>query len=149
MDWLVPEWLLALSLTLFLLDIVLFQTEVLTWAGISLLSGWIVWRVEFASGVWSVVSFIVFVFFFSIVYYVFFRATIGKFVRRTFNRNSPDEIQTKIVGAHGHIHYVDGKPYFRWNGEELLPINIEESSSLEEGRAVTVASFANGDVTVH
>jgi hypothetical protein len=149
MNWLVPEWLLALSLTLFLVDIVFLQTEVVTWLGISLLSGWLVWRIDFVSGVWSVVSFIVFFFLFSIVYYVFFRAAIGELVRRTLNRNSPDELQVRLVGARGHVHYVEGKPYFKWNGEELLPINIEESSSLEEGRAVTVASFANGDVTVH
>lgn len=146
MNWFIPEWLLALSLTLFVLDLCL-QTEILTYCGIALLSGWLTWRLG-VSVKWSVCAFLLFLIGFSMAYFFFFRATLGKAVSKMLTKDAPQEIVHRIVGARGRIHIVEGKPFFKWNGEELLPVDEEASGPLDEGRIVTVVAMKDGDVTV-
>ena len=45
MEWILPEWLVALALTLFVVDIFV-STEILSWGGVLSLSLWLTWRIH-------------------------------------------------------------------------------------------------------
>ena len=40
MNWLVPEWLLALALTLFVVDLFTDEEGVLSWLGVGVVAAW-------------------------------------------------------------------------------------------------------------
>lgn len=145
MSWLIPEWLLALALTLFIADIFL-STEVMSWGGIVALSVYFVWRIN-PPWMWCILLFIVAVIVFASVYYLFFRSVIGCGVRRLMQRGAPSETIESIRNAVGVVHYVDTKAFFKWNGDELWPIN-DASPSLSEGDRVVVDDLSNGEVLV-
>jgi len=145
MDWFIPEWLLALALTLFITDIFV-STEILSWGGVLSLSVWLTWKID-ANWKWSVLVFIASFIFFASVYYFFFRNVIGRFVRGLFQRGSPNEVTERMKGATGRIHYVEGKCMMRWNGDELWQIS-NPSPGLLEGQEVAISEFKDGRVVL-
>ena len=144
MDFLLPEWLLALTLTLFILDIFL-ATEVVSWWGILSLAVYFTWRIG-PTWKWGILVFLLALVGSAIIYYGVFRILIGKPIRALLQHGAPNEVIEKLNGARGTIHYVDGKPKFRWNGDELWPINV--GTSVNEGDNVVVTAVTDGIVNV-
>lgn len=139
MDFLLPEWLLALTLTLFVLDIFL-ATEVLSWVGIITFATYITWRIE-PAWKWAILVFLLAIPIGGIFYWA-----LVKLIRPLLHKGSPKELMEKLQGAKGIIHYVNGKPMFRWNGDELWSIANEEP--LKEGARVQVISIKDDVLTV-
>lgn len=132
-----PEWLLALGVTLFLVDL-FFATDYISWGAVLALAGYTTWR--FHPGVlWSVAIFLLSCAFWLVVYYAFFRELVAKVVRKTLVRGAPDDSVDRIVGAEGKIRIVEGTPFFLCNGEELLPIADSGDVWRENDRARVVA----------
>lgn len=145
MDWIMPEWLVALATTLFLVDMFL-STEVLSWGGVLSLAGWLTWRIH-ADWKWSVLLFMGSFVIFSFVYYFGIRATVGRFVRSWMLRGASKEVSERMAGAVGSIHQVEGRSYFKWNGDELFPISHRNGSRcFKEGEIVEVERVENGMV---
>ena len=144
MDFLLPEWLLALTLTLFILDIFL-ATEVLSWWGILSLASYITWRIG-PTWKWGILVFFLALIGSAVFYYGVLRVLIGKPIRALLQHGAPDEVIEKLKGAKGMIHYVEGKPMFRWNGDELWPVN--SVAPVHEGDCVVVTSVTDGVVSV-
>ena len=57
MSWLIPEWLLALALTLFVVDLFTDEEGIVSWIGVSAIAAWATWRIG-APPMWSVLVFI-------------------------------------------------------------------------------------------
>lgn len=144
MDFLLPEWLLALTLTLFVVDIFL-ATEVMSWCGILSLAIYFTWRIG-PSWKWGILVFLLAFIGSGFLYYFVFRVFIGKPIRELIQRGAPDEVVERLKGATGTIHYVDGVPMFRWNGDELWPIT--PGFTANEGARVVVTSIKDGVVSV-
>ena len=58
MSWLIPEWLLALALTLFVVDLFTDEEGIVSWIGVGAVAAWATWRIG-APVKWSVLIFIV------------------------------------------------------------------------------------------
>ena len=144
MDFLLPEWLLALTLTLFVLDIFL-ATEVLSWGGILSLAIYFTWRIE-PSWKWSVLVFFLSFISSIVLYYTVLYGLIFKPIRSILQHGAPDELHKRICNAEGTIHYVGDKAMFKWNGDELWSINTERS--FNEGDRVKVVSIKDDILTV-
>ena len=56
MSWLIPEWLLALALTLFVVDLFTDEEGIVSWIGVSAIAAWATWRIG-APPMWSVLVF--------------------------------------------------------------------------------------------
>ena len=104
-DWFIPEWLVALSLTLFVLDIFL-MTEFLSWGGVLSLSTWLVWKID-APIKWSVLIFVVAFTGFSFLYVFLFRNTIGIAIRKILQGKSPEEGLYSLVGKKGKVRKIE------------------------------------------
>ena len=139
MNFLLPEWLLALTLTLFVLDIYL-ATEVLSRCGIITFASYITWRIG-PTWKWGILVFLLAIPVAAIFYYM-----LVKLIRPLLQHGSPKELLEKLKGAQGKIHFVNGKPMFRWNGDELWP--IDSDAQVQEGDRVIVISIKDGVLTV-
>ena len=139
-----PEWLLALGLTLFLVDLLVFHTDFISWVGVVSLAGYTTLRLH-PNGYWALAVFLLSGVIWWVAYYAFFREIVGRIVRRTLTKGSPDDSIDRIVGAEGRIRIVEGKPFFLYNGEELLPIADSDSDWRENDR-VRVCSRKGAEV---
>ncbi len=146
MSWLVPEWLLALALTLFVVDLFTDEDGVLSWLGVAAVSGWATWRIG-APFKWSILIYIGVFVVSGAAWYWLFRGFIGVPVRRFMQRNAPDEAIVKISGAKGTIRVVDGKVMFRWNGDELWPV-ANPPPGASDGQEAEAAGMKDGRVVL-
>ena len=101
MSWLIPEWLLALALTLFVVDIFVDEEGgVLSWCGVAAVAGWATWRIG-APVKWSVLIFIGAFLVSGAAWHWLFRAFVSQPIRRLMQRDAPDEAIVAIKGAKG------------------------------------------------
>lgn len=144
MDWFIPEWLVALSLTLFVLDIFL-MTEFLSWGGVLSLSIWLVWKID-APIKWSVLIFVVAFTGFSFLYVFLFRNTIGVAIRKILQGKSPEEGLYSLVGKKGEVRKIEGNYFISVEGE-LWPIR-NEGIDFMDGDIKSIVSITDGVVSV-
>lgn len=143
---LIPEWLLALSITLFILDIFV-AGEWLTWLSIIALSFYITWRID-PPLIWGIVTTITVFCTTVTLYYIFLRRCIQKLVRRTILRNAPEEVIERIVGQKAVIRIVNGTPFVKWNGELWSIAGSTQNTSLQNGLIVTIKGIKDGNVVL-
>ena len=143
-DWFIPEWLVALSLTLFVLDIFL-MTEFLSWGGVLSLSTWLVWKID-APIKWSVLIFVVAFTGFSFLYVFLFRNTIGVAIRKILQGKSPEEGLYSLVGKKGEVRKIEGNYFISVEGE-LWPIR-NEGIDFMDGDIKSIVSITDGVVSV-
>lgn len=136
---------MALALTLFIVDVFL-STEVISWAGVLVLSGYFTWRVD-PPVKWLILTFIGFLVLVSMSYYWWFRVCVGEAVRKAFLKNAPDEAINRLIGETGTVHYVSSRAMLKWNGDELITIS-DDVEEMREGQKVEVVGFNNGTVIV-
>ena len=140
MDWLMPEWLLAISVTVFVVDI-FWQTEILSWSAVLITAGYITWRVGVPLK-WGIAVFLVSTIVVGMFYHFFLRAVVGMQVRM-LQGGAPNETIDSIRGAEATIHIVDGRTMLRWNGDELWPVKNPPAAPVE-GQRVKIARLENG-----
>lgn len=63
-------------------------------------------------------------------------------------KGAPKEFTDRIIGAVGTIHQVEGRCFFKWNGEELLPVVDDGRTSFREGEVVVVDRLVDGAVVL-
>ena len=145
-EWLLmPEWLLALALTLFVVDFFV-PTEIMSWFGLFALSGYLTWRINVPLP-WCILVFVLALTFFSLVYYFVFRVFVSATFAKFLQRNAPPERINAISGAVGEVHFVGGKPMFRWNGDELWPIRNPPQGAIE-GMSIVANRLVDGFVEI-
>lgn len=144
MEWFIPEWLVALALTLFILDIFL-MTEILSWGGVFSLAVWLTWKID-ASWKWMVLVFVASFTMFAFMYWFLFRNVIGRFVRRIMQGKSQDEALYSLKGKTGRIKNIDGKSFVFVDGE-LWPV-IYNLATLPDGAIVKVKCVERGELKV-
>ena len=135
MNGFLPEWLLALALTLFVIDIFTDEEGIVSWCGVISIATWATWRVG-APLVWSVLVFIAAFFLAGAAWYWLFRGFVGRPIRNLLQKNAAVEAVSAIKGAKGSLHLVEGRVFFRWNGDELWPVANPPAGAVEGQEAV-------------
>ena len=146
MSWLIPEWLLALALTLFVIDLFTDEEGILSWIGVSAVAGWATWRIG-APPMWSVLIFVGTFLLSGAAWYWLFRSLIGQPVRRLMQKGAPNEAIVALNGAKGTLRVIDGKVMFRWNGDELWPV-ANPPAGTADGQAAEAAGMKDGQVVL-
>lgn len=141
MDCFLPEWLLALTLTLFIADIFL-STEVISFVGVFSMSVYLTWRIA-PPLKWLILVYIIALLISGVFYYIFFRNVIGKFVRSIVQGRAPSETIERISGVEAPILIVAGRPMLRWNGDELWAIKNPPPDA-HDGQMVKVRALKDG-----
>lgn len=144
MGWFIPEWLVALSTTLFIVDIFL-MTEILSWGGVLSLSAWLTWRID-VPWKWSALVFIGSFVAFAMLYVFLLRNTIGRMVRKFMQRKAPDEAIHALVKKTGMVRIIDNRRFVSVDGE-LWPIS-SSCGILPEGSRARIVSLQGGEVFV-
>ena len=132
--WIIPEWLLAVALTFFVADI-LTDAEWPAWFGVLSVAGWLTWRLD-APLEWSILAFVLAALAAGGVWYWVFRAFIGRGVRRVLQKDAPVEALVAIKGAKGVLRRIEGRVFFRWNGDELWPVANPPENAADGAEAV-------------
>ena len=146
MSWLMPEWLLALALTLFVIDLFTDEEGIISWVGVGAVAGWATWRIG-APPIWSVLVFIGAFFLSGAAWYWLFRCFIGQPIRRLMQNGAPNEAVVALKGAKGKLRVIDGKVMFRWNGDELWPV-ANPPPGAADGQTVEAAGLDDGQVVL-
>ena len=142
--WFSSEWLLAILLTLFLLDAIL-MSKVLSHVAVFLTSAWLCLRF-LTWGKWTVFWAVLIFLAVYLAYYVIFARIVGSLVAKALLRGSPEEKLQRIVGQTGHIRIVAGTAMFKWSGE-FWPIQ-EEHPDFRDGEVVKCIDFSDGCAVV-
>ena len=146
MSWIIPEWLLALALTLFVVDLFTDEDGVLSWCGVAAVAAWATWRIG-APVKWSVLVFIGAFLVSGAAWHWLFRAFVSQPIRRLMQKGAPDEAIAAIKGAKGSLRIIDGKVMFRWNGDELWPVANPPADAVD-GQPVEAADMKDGEVVL-
>ncbi|MBO4288309.1 MAG: hypothetical protein J5985_09130 [Kiritimatiellae bacterium] len=146
MSWLIPEWLLALALTLFVIDLFTDEEGIVSWIGVGAVAGWATWRIG-APLAWSILIFIGAFLLSGAAWYWLFRSFIGKPVRRIMQKGAPNEAIVALRGAKGTLRVINGKVMFRWNGDELWPVANPPADAVD-GTAAEAADMKDGEVVL-
>ncbi len=140
----IPEWLLAVAITMFVIDIFL-PTEILSWISLLMISVYVVWKID-PPILWGILIFIITFSSVTIFYYLFLRRFISPIVSKTIVRNSPKQKLSSIVGEKVIIENVKGINMVKCCGE-LWPI-ASTSPLLKAGTVVIVENVFEGQLVV-
>ncbi len=141
-----PEWLLALALTLLVLDMFI-ATEALTWSAFAVVAGYLTWVLG-PSPLWAVLIFLGIFLGLSLLFYCCgVRVITKRIVARYLLRGSPKETIDRIVGQEGVIYKQSDRAFLKWNGE-LWPID-GAIDHLKDGDRARVVAFREGSVEVN
>ena len=139
LTWFTSGWLLALILTIFLIDLI-FIVRPLGHLAVVLMTAWLSLRFV-PWGKWTIFwCIIIFVGTYAIYYLLY--ATIGKWFAILLQRGAPAEKLHRIIGEKGHIRIVSGKILFKWD-DELWPIQ-EDPPAFQDGETVKCTDFKDG-----
>lgn len=142
-NWFTSEWLLALILTLFLVDLIWYARPLGLFAAF-LTTFWICMRF----GPWGKWTVFFAILIFLIVYSAYFSIYVpfAKWIAKLFTKSAPKETVERIIGEKGRIRIVSGKSMFKWD-DELWPIKGEQNS-FSEGEIVKCIDFTDGFAVV-
>jgi hypothetical protein len=142
-NWFSSGWLLAIIVTIFLVDFI-FIARPLGHFAVILMSLWLCIRLG-PWGKWTIFwSIIIFLSIYTVYYCVY--AILGRWVAKLFQKNAPEEKLHRIIGKVGHIRIVSGKTMFKWD-DELWSIQ-EEHPEFHDGETVKCVTFSDGIAVV-
>lgn len=139
------HWMLAISLTLLVLD-VFCNTEVLSWISMLVFALW--GTMQFNLPVqWLVLVFIVILILCAVLYYTLWTHCVRRLVMDVIMRRAPKEAQEDLAGTCGHIVGEGASMSVRF-GDQILPVSARSRAGLTAGDEVEIVSFTNGFVEV-
>lgn len=139
------HWLLAIGLTLFILDI-FFCTEILSWGALILFAVWGAWMLDLPLQ-WSAFSFLLFLGIGFAFYYALWAKAIRPIILKTMLSNAPKDADEAMVGSHGTV-CGKGENLCVRCGDELWPIHADDRKGLEAGAQVSITALEHGFVRV-
>ena len=141
------HWMLAISITLLVLDIFFFNTDFLTLLAMGLFAAWGTMHIA-PPAQWSILTFFIFILVWAALYYGIWRKLISPVVNGYLRNRAPeDDLATLLVGKNG---IVCGEPgnYCVKVGDQLFPLSAEHHSAVQEVDTVRIVRFENGVVHV-
>lgn len=145
------NWMVAIAITLFILDI-FFCTELLSW--LALFTFAIYFTAFFESKIsipvqWNVLLFILFLALSLVFYYAVWRALIHPLIARLlFNRKESQESIMKVSGQIGKFRLINGNPFVEWNGEIWGVHPDENTAAFQDAERVKILKEEDGLFTI-
>ena len=135
------HWMLAISLTLLVLD-VFCNTEVLSWLSMLVFALWGTMQFELPVQ-WSVLVYILILIVCAALYYTLWTHCVRKLVMEGIMRHAPREAQEILVGTTGRI-VGDAENLCVKYGDQFLPVDAASRAGLAVGDIVEITAVENG-----
>lgn len=139
------HWMLAISLTLLVLD-VFCNTEFLSWISMLVFSLWGTMQFELPVQ-WSVLVYIVILIICAVFYYTLWTHCVRRLVMDVIMRKAPKEAQENLAGTRGRI-VGEGDSLSVKYGDQFLPVQIECRAGLQAGDEVLITEVRSGYAVV-
>lgn len=142
------HWILAISITLLLLDAILTQTEFLSTIAITLFVDYLMgFFCNIFPVQWFVVIYILLLIFAFYLYATLWKKFVAKFFRRTLLRNATTESYENMVGQKGVFRKIEDKEFVSWNGE-LWQVEYSNSYIFHDGETISITGNKSGKLTI-
>lgn len=139
--WEVTHWLLAVAVTLLVLDI-FFQTEALSLVSAGLFALYFTLWVD-APLQWDVLVFLGFALLVLVLYMLFWRQFVLPLVSRLLLKNAVRESVENAPGSTGVFRRIDDACFVEWNGE-LWTVEAEDLDAFSDREPVLIQNQSNG-----
>lgn len=135
------HWMLAISLTLLVLD-VFFNTEFLSWVSMLVFSLWGTMQFELPVQ-WSVLVYISILVVSAVFYYTLWTHCVRRLVMDWILRRAPREAQECLAGTRARV-VGEGDSLSIKYGDQFLPVAEDCRAGLSAGDAVTITEVKDG-----
>lgn len=139
------HWMLAISLTLLVLD-VFCNTEVLSWISMLVFSLWATMQFDLPVQ-WLVLVYVLVLILCAVLYYTLWTHCVRRLVMDGVMRNAPREAQENLAGTAGRI-VGEGDSLSVKYGDQYLPLAESCRSAFSAGDEVTITAVKDGQATV-
>ncbi len=137
------HWMLAVSITLLVLDIFFFNTDFLTLLAMGLFAAWGTMCIS-PPAQWSILTFFIFIIIWAALYYGVWKKLISPVVNGYVHKRAPeDDLGTLLTGKTGTVCGEPGSFCIKV-GDQLFPLAAEQHGSVKEGDTVCIARFEGG-----
>ncbi len=140
--WSLLHWLLAVSLTLLVLDVFI-CTELLSWVALVLIALYATWLIDLPIQ-WSVLLFLACLAGEVLLYYSFWAQVVRPLVMNVMLHGAPDDIQENPVGRVGVAIRGDDGSYCVKVADLLYPVAPQDYHLLTVGEQVRVTELNGG-----
>jgi membrane protein implicated in regulation of membrane protease activity len=139
------HWMLAISLTLLVLD-VFCNTEVLSWISMLVFSLWATMQFDLPVQ-WMVLVYVLVLILCAVLYYTLWTHCVRRLVMDGVMRNAPREAQENLAGTAGRI-VGEGDSLSVKYGDQYLPLADSCRAAFSAGDEVTITAVKDGQATV-
>lgn len=135
------HWMLAISLTLLVLD-VFCNTEFLSWISMLVFSLWATMQFELPVQ-WMVLVYILILILCAVFYYTLWTHCVRRLVMDCIMRRAPKEAQESLAGTLGKIVGEDDNLSIKY-GDQYLPVAAELRHAYTAGDSVVITEVKEG-----
>ena len=139
------HWMLAISLTLLVLD-VFCNTEVLSWISMLVFSLWATMQFDLPVQ-WLVLVYVLVLIVCAVFYYTLWTHCVRRLVMDGIMRHAPREAQDNLAGTAGRI-VGEGDSLSVKYGDQFLPVAEDSRAGFSAGDAVIITAVKDGFATV-
>ena len=139
------HWMLAISLTLLVLD-VFCNTEVLSWISMLVFSLWATMQFDLPVQ-WMVLVYVLVLILCAVLYYTLWTHCVRRLVMDGVMRNAPREAQENLASTAGRI-VGEGDSLSVKYGDQYLPLADSCRAAFSAGDEVTITAVKDGQATV-
>ena len=144
------HWILAVSATLFVLD-VFFQTEFLSWIALVCFAAYFSVLADYKFDLpvqWSALIFIIFLSLALFLHYACWRKFLSPAVLRLFMKNAAPEIDERAVGEFATFRVIGGNRFAEWNGELWGVDSSRDLGEFSDGEKVKILKKQDGKIII-
>lgn len=141
------HWILAISLTLLVLDVFFLDSDILTLIAMGLFAAWATLCVA-PPAQWGPMVFILFLAVWAIMYYGLWKHIVRPALKNYVDKRAPiDDLAKKMPGQEGRVMVQshDGVDSLCIRiGDEIFPIDPQERPFLQDGDTARIVKFEEG-----
>ncbi len=139
----VLNWMLAIGITLLVVDIIFFDTDLLTLLAMGVFAWWGTVLLNPPTE-WSALTFITFLFLWTLFYYVFWKLLIRRTINKFIKAAAPkDHLGETLPGKCGHICSTPDSRFIKIE-DQIFPISERDHKWVTDGERVRITDFKNG-----
>ncbi len=144
------HWMLAVAISLFILDIFL-QSDFVSWLALILFSAYFSLYLDVSMSFplqWLLLLFIVTLGLLFVFYYTVWAKLVSPIVKKLLLRNATAELHDRAAGQLATFRQIEGNDFVDWNGE-LWAANVNLSSARpQDGDQIRIIRSESGKMIV-
>ncbi len=144
------HWMLAVAITLFIIDIFL-QSDVVSWLSLFLFAAYFSLYLDVSIGFplqWLLLLFVVILSVLFVVYYTLWYKLVAPLIKRAFLRNAVVEVSDRAAGETAIYRLIEGNEFVNWNGELWSAAFANTLQQAQDGEKVRIIRSESGKMLI-